>query len=121
MKNATDRLYSTDGRPAASLWKVIHALRYLNASGITATPARIHKEEPYIGKSSIQRALAVLVKKYGAVKLPLDDVPSITHYTLATHAHKVGVNYNDADIRYYTKLETIALTNLSTWVQENAE
>jgi hypothetical protein len=50
----------------------------------------------------------------------LDGAPSINTYTLATYAHRVGVNLSDTDLRYYTKMENTALLMLSEHEQTKA-
>jgi hypothetical protein len=112
--------YLAGGRKPIGQAMIIRALRALNARQEPATAGAIRRQEPSLSRSTLMAGLASLVRTAGLIPNPLDGAPSINTYTLATYAHRVGVNLSDTDLRYYTKMENTALLMLSEHEQTKA-
>lgn len=112
--------YLAGGRKPIGQATIIRALRALNARQEPATAGAIRRQEPGLSRSTLMAGLAALVHTAGLIPRPLDGAPSISTYTLATYAHRVGVTLAEADLKYYTRLENTALLMLSEHEQSKA-
>lgn len=112
--------YSAGGRKPLAQSRVIRALRHLNCTDQPGTVGAILRQEPGLTRSSCTTAIAALINDCGLLVRVLPGSVGIRACTLATHAHRAGVNLSDADLRYFTRMENTALIMLSEHEQTKA-